>query len=140
MWNVSGIVFFQTSLQIFRKAGVEMLCGKFALKNVDIEEFHLACRAVARGAVSYSPAYAALRRGSLRSTQCSERRLVRGAGFEPARNADKHCVKPTSTHQETHQDSDLVKITAVWSKLSPQLKAAILAIVGSVTPSPEVEP
>jgi hypothetical protein len=35
---------------------------------------------------------------------------------------------------------ELTQIVATWSRLSPQLKAAILAIIGSVTPSPEVEP
>jgi hypothetical protein len=35
---------------------------------------------------------------------------------------------------------ELTQIVATWSKLSPQLKAAVLAIVGSVNPSPEVEP
>jgi len=35
---------------------------------------------------------------------------------------------------------ELTRIVATWSKLSPQLKAAGLAIVGSVTPSPVVEP
>jgi hypothetical protein len=35
---------------------------------------------------------------------------------------------------------ELTQIVATWAKLSPQLKAAVLAIVGSVTSSPEVEP
>jgi hypothetical protein len=34
----------------------------------------------------------------------------------------------------------LSQVVAAWSNLPPSLKAAILAIVGSVTSSPEVEP
>jgi hypothetical protein len=35
---------------------------------------------------------------------------------------------------------DLAHVVATWSKLPPALKAAILAIVGSVVPSSEVKP
>lgn len=35
---------------------------------------------------------------------------------------------------------ELARVVTAWSKLPPPLKAAILAIVGSATSSPEVEP
>jgi hypothetical protein len=35
---------------------------------------------------------------------------------------------------------DLSRVVTAWSKLSPPLKAAILAIVGSISSSTEVEP
>jgi hypothetical protein len=35
---------------------------------------------------------------------------------------------------------DLSRVVSAWSKLPPPLKAAILAIVGTVDSSPEVEP
>ena len=65
--------------------------------------------------------------------------MVRGAGFEPATSTDKQRGKSPLTHRATHQASDLVKISLAWPSLSPALKAAILAIVGSVSPE-EVKP
>jgi hypothetical protein len=63
--------------------------------------------------------------------------MVRAAGFEPTANTDEHWLKSTPTHRRTHQDSNLVKIIGVWPSLPPPLKAAILAIINSVTSSSE---
>ena len=66
--------------------------------------------------------------------------MVRGAGFEPAGNTNKDKGNLSPTHRGTHQDSDLVKVISVWPSLPAAFKSAILAIIGSVTSSPEVEP
>jgi hypothetical protein len=85
--NVTVVVRFQTFIQIFREADVEMFRAVFTSENIDVEEFHLACRVEALGTLRLGgcrpPSCSALGRGILRSTQCSERRMVRGAGFEP---------------------------------------------------------
>ena len=40
MRNLSGIMRFQTVLQIFREAHVKMFPAAFALQDIDVEEFH----------------------------------------------------------------------------------------------------
>ena len=81
-----------------------------------------------------------------------EKKMERAKGFEPfAKNPespDSECfpkpAKPDHTQIRAHAGGvtcpDLAIVVAVWSKLPTPLKAAILAIVGSVTSSPEVEP
>jgi hypothetical protein len=78
--------------------------------------------------------------------------MERAKGFEPfAQNSQQ--VQSQKNPQSSNSDytqiraqilgafgPDVAQVVASWSKLSPPLKAAILAIVGSVTSSTEVEP
>jgi len=71
---------------------------------------------------------------------CDRVKLVAGLGFEPNKVSNKDGLNVTSTHQGTHQtsfplDSALEKVVNAWEKLSPPLKAAILAIADSVEES-----
>jgi hypothetical protein len=70
--------------------------------------------------------------------------MVRGAGFEPAITA-KTLGKSDNDAQRDAQrlvplGRDLSRVVTAWSKIPPSLKAAILAIVGSVDSSQEVKP
>jgi len=82
----------------------------------------------------------------------AEMKLERAKGFEPStQNPQPVSNQPT---QETASPGctqiraqildelgpELAQVVAAWAKLSPQLKAAILAIVGSVTSTSEGEP
>lgn len=40
VWNVTGVVDFQTSSQILGKADVKSIRGRFTVENVNVEEFH----------------------------------------------------------------------------------------------------
>ncbi|MGD0744816.1 MAG: hypothetical protein ABSA45_06645 [Verrucomicrobiota bacterium] len=71
---MSGVVHFQTRLQIFCKAGLEMFRIVFALKNVNVKEFHsFSAGLPSRGSERLSedrfspPSRFALWRGSFRS-------------------------------------------------------------------------
>ena len=48
MWNLSGIVGFQSDLQILGKPNVEGFLCNFALKDVDVEEGHVGLSILAR--------------------------------------------------------------------------------------------
>jgi hypothetical protein len=70
---------------------------------------------------------------------------VHPSGVEPESSANKHEQIVLHGHKNGHKDyvahdSDLQKVITVWPSLAAPLKTAILAIVGSVTASPEVKP
>jgi hypothetical protein len=77
-----------------------------------------------------------------------ENPLVKYGGERGIRTPTKgpDSLAKTDEHTEKHTEisvvlgHDLTLIVTSWSKLSPSLKAAILAIVGSVTSSPEAKP
>jgi hypothetical protein len=78
--------------------------------------------------------------------------LERAKGFEPS-TQNSQPIQPQANLQSSQSDytqiraqipgelgPELAQVVATWSKLPAPLKAAILAIVGSVISSPEVEP
>jgi len=70
--------------------------------------------------------------------------VVRVACFEPAKPPEISGDLDNNAQGDAQRlvplSHDLAQVVIAWSKLPPLLKAAILAIVGSVTSSPEVEP
>ena len=61
VWHITGVLFFQSDLQIFCEAGVEMFRVQFALKNIDVVKFHfdgLPGRSSERIELVRPPAYA----------------------------------------------------------------------------------
>jgi hypothetical protein len=109
MRDLAGVVRFQTVLQIFREANVEMFLATFALQNIDVEKVHgcfpisqLACRAVRLHVVSarqvarlsvVEPARLRRRRSFwLAESKLEARRLIAGLG------PPTHFVLPPSFH------------------------------------------
>src|SRR5439155_21929306 len=88
VWDFAGIVANSSLATIVGAACVEMSRVDFALQNIDVGElthYLLACRVVARNVSVVNdkgPPSPRLRRGSLRSPLCCERRLE-ARGVEP---------------------------------------------------------
>jgi hypothetical protein len=70
--------------------------------------------------------------------------MVHPSGVEPDTNTSKHKENSASGHKKGYTsyvavDSELKKIIVAWVSLPAAIKAAILAIVGSVNSSAEVK-
>jgi hypothetical protein len=58
---------------------------------------------------------------------------------KPDENSNNDKGNAASGHKNGYADAELARVAAVWSKLPPPLKAAILTIVNSSTDSKEGE-
>ena len=90
MWNTAGIVLLQSAMKIFGETNVESVRLWNALEYVNVEELGhnrqagLPSRSL--GSTLSQPAFAKLRRGSLRPPLRCGQRLVPRPGLEPGTN------------------------------------------------------